>query len=166
MKIKPFMHGIFHELKDARQSYQRWDIPIYVQMAIMYQKSRFVADAEPPRPWLFGIIPWTRASSAYGYAQAKDETWDEYLDSVGDFGADRDDFADAADFIGWYCDISHTKLGIAQSDTRNLYLAYHEGHQGYRNISYLSKSWLQRTASMLANKARLFQTQLDRCQMN
>ncbi|MGZ8136560.1 MAG: transglycosylase SLT domain-containing protein [Methylococcaceae bacterium] len=152
--------------QDAKQSYKRWGIPIPVQMAIMHQESHFVADAQPPRPWLLGVVPWFRASSAYGYAQAKDETWDDYLDSAGSWSADRDDFADAADFIGWYCNISHTKLGIAKSDTKNLYLAYHEGHKGYRNKSYLKKSWLRKIADKVASKAKLFQNQLNQCQMN
>ncbi|MGZ8152315.1 MAG: transglycosylase SLT domain-containing protein [Methylovulum sp.] len=152
--------------QDAKQSYKRWGIPIPVQMAIMHQESHFVADAQPPRPWLLGVVPWFRASSAYGYAQAKDETWNDYLDSAGSWSADRDDFADAADFIGWYCNISHTKLGIAKSDTKNLYLAYHEGHKGYRNKSYLKKSWLRKIADKVASKAKLFQNQLNQCQMN
>jgi hypothetical protein len=53
----------------------------------MHQESRFVADAKPPRPWLFGIIPWFRNSSAYGYPQAQDSTWDWYLREAGSWSA-------------------------------------------------------------------------------
>ena len=71
--------AIFNEKDDwyseAKESYEKWGVPIHVSMAIMYQESRFVADAQPPRPWLLGIIPWFRDSSAYGYAQAQDGTW-------------------------------------------------------------------------------------------
>ncbi len=150
---------------EARKSYQKWGVPIPVLMAIMHQESHFVADAEPPRPWLLGIIPWFRNSSAYGYAQAKDETWDAYQDSAGSWGANRDEFADSADFIGWYCHISHTKLHIAKSDTKNLYLAYHEGHSGYQHKSYIRKAWLRRIADKVANKAKQFQKQLNQCKM-
>jgi hypothetical protein len=135
-------------------------------MAIMHQESHFVADALPPRTWLLGIIPWFRPSSAYGYAQALDGTWDVYLDKAGSWGADRDDFADAADFIGWYSNLSNSKLGIAKGDAKNLYLAYHEGHGGYRHKSYLKKAWLKRTADKVAYRARLFQRQLNACKMN
>lgn len=151
---------------DARRSSEKWGIPIPVQMAIMYQESRFVADAEPARPWLLGFIPWFKASTAYGYAQAKDETWDNYLDQAGGWSADRDDFADAADFIGWYCNISYSKLGIAKWDARNLYLAYHEGHGGYKRKSYLQKPWLLQIANKVAKQASLFQKQLNACNAN
>ena len=47
------------------------------------------------------------------------------------YGADRDDFNDAIDFIGWYNDQSSRRSKISKSDAYNLYLAYHEG-QGLR----------------------------------
>ena len=151
---------------DAKQSSDKWGVPISVQMAIMHQESHFVADAQPPRTWLLGIIPWFRPSSAYGYAQAQDGTWDDYLDKAGSWGADRDDFADAADFIGWYSNLSNSKLGISKGDAKNLYLAYHEGHGGYQHKSYLKKAWLKRAADKVAHRARLFQRQLNACKMN
>ncbi|MGZ5053036.1 MAG: transglycosylase SLT domain-containing protein [Methylobacter sp.] len=149
---------------DAKNSYQKWGVPIHVQMAIMHQESHFVADAEPPRPWLLGFIPLPRESSAYGYAQAKDETWDHYLDKAGSWSADRDDFADAMDFIGWYCHVSHIKLGISKLDAKNLYLAYHEGHGGYQRKTYLKKAGLVQIANKVANRAKLFQSQLGECE--
>ena len=108
---------------DSKDSFEKWGVPIHVQMAIMYQESRFVADAQPPRPYLLGFIPWFRSSSAYGYPQAQDGTWDWYQDETGRWSADRDDFADATDFIGWYCSISNRDLGISKWDTKNQYLA-------------------------------------------
>ncbi len=149
---------------DTKNAFEKWGIPIHVQMAIMHQESRFVADAQPPRPWLLGFIPLPRASSAYGYAQAKDETWGDYQSKVGSWGANRDDFADATDFIGWYCNISHTRLGISKRDTKNLYLAYHEGHGGFHRKSFLKKTWLQQVAVKVAKRATLFQRQLGACE--
>ncbi len=149
---------------DAKNSFEKWGVPIPIQMAIMHQESHFVADAQPPRPWLLGFIPLPRASSAYGYAQAKDETWDSYQDKAGSWGADREEFADATDFIGWYCDISHTRLGISKLDTKNLYLAYHEGHGGFQRKSYLQKEGLVQIANKVAKRAKLFQSQLGECQ--
>ncbi len=159
---------IFREKNDwydaAKKSYDRWGVPVHVQMAMLYQESRFVADAQPPRPWLLGIIPWFRSSSAYGYPQAQDGTWEDYLDNAGRWGADRDDFADSCDFIGWYCAISHKKLGISKWNTRHLYLAYHEGHAGYRQKSYRHKRWLLDTANKVAYKANQYRSQLSHCQ--
>ena len=113
--------------EDALDSYNRWKISIPVMMAILHQESRYVGDAKPPRGTCLWIFPGPRPSSAYGYAQAKDETWEEYQDSAGSSFADRDDFGDAIDFVGWYCHLSSLKCGISKEDAYNLYLAYHEG---------------------------------------
>lgn len=150
---------------DAQKASLKWGIPTSVIMAIMHQESHFVADAQPPRTWLLGFIPWFRPSSAYGYAQAKDETWDDYQSSAGSWWSDRDDFADAADFIGWYCALSHSKLNIATTDTKNLYLAYHEGRAGYLHKSYFKSPWLKKIADKVAVRAKQFQKQLDACEM-
>ncbi|MCK4842524.1 MAG: hypothetical protein KAT04_11700 [Methylococcales bacterium] len=159
---------IFREKDDwyseAKESYQKWGVPIHVIMAIMHQESHFVADAQPPRPLLLGFIPWFRSSSAYGYAQAQDGTWDEYLaNSRSHWSADRDDFYDTSDFIGWYCTITHQKLGISKWDTHKLYLAYHEGHGGYHRKTYLRKKWLLKVASKVDKKSKLFRSQLASC---
>ncbi len=149
---------------DVKESYDKWGVPIHVTMAIMYQESRFVADAQPPRPWLLGIIPWFRSSSAYGYAQAQDSTWQDYLaNNHSRWSADRDDFADASDFIGWYCSISHNRLGLSKKDTQKLYLAYHEGHGGYSRKTYQKKPWLIKTAKKVTQKSKTFQLQLVNC---
>ena len=42
---------------DAKESRARWGVPISVSMAFMYQESRFVATAKPPRKKIFGVIP-------------------------------------------------------------------------------------------------------------
>ena len=151
---------------EAKDSYQKWGVPVYVQMAIMHQESHFVADARPPREMLLGFIPWFRPTSAYGYAQAVDGTWDDYLDDAGGWFADRDDFSDAIDFIGWYSNSSHAKLGISKWDARNLYLAYHEGHNGFKHKTHLKNVTLKHVADKVSTRAKIFQRQLGACQMN
>ncbi len=142
---------------------RRWEVPIAVQMSIMFQESSFIADAEPARPKLLGFIPWFRSSSAYGYAQAQDSTWAEYQQKTGQYWADRDDFADSCDFVAWYCAASRQKLGIAANDPRNLYLAYHEGHGGFRRQSYKNKAWLLKTAEKVKHRAWMYDRQLNNC---
>jgi len=158
---------IFREKEDwyeyTQNTYDKWGVPIHVQMAIIHQESRFVADAQPPRPWLLGFIPWFRNSSAYGYPQAQDGTWDWYIDDAGSWWADREDFEDSSDFVGWYCDVSHRTLGISKWNTRKQYFAYHEGHGGYKRKSYLKKRWLIKTASKVERQAKLFNQQLKGC---
>ena len=111
-----------------------------LQMAIIHQESRFKADARTPMKYILGVIPTGRQSSAFGYSQALDGTWKEYRQTTGRWGARRDDIYDAADFIGWYLAASNRELGISLSDTRNQYLAYHEGRTGYKRRLGITKS--------------------------
>ena len=149
---------------DALDSYEKWGVPVHVQLAIIYQESRFVHDAKPPRKKLLWVIPWTRMSSAYGYGQIKDSTWDWYLKSTGNRWADRDEFEDVVDFIGWYGSVSHRKLGISKWDAYNQYLAYHEGHGGFKRKTYKKKAWLMKVARKVDNRAKSYHTQLSKCE--
>ncbi len=149
---------------DAADARDEWKSPIPVMMAIMHQESRFDATARPPRKKVMGFIPWLRPSNAYGYSQALDSTWTEYERSAGSYGADRDDFADAIDFIGWYNDKSHRRNGIGRQDTYSLYLAYHEGHGGFSRGSYRKKKWLMDVARKVERRATTYQGQLQGCE--
>jgi hypothetical protein len=148
---------------DAKSSRARWGVPISVMMAFMHQESRFVATAKPARRMIWGIIPGPRASDAYGYSQAKDDTWRRYERESGNYGADRDDFDDAVDFVGWYNDVSYRTNGIAKDDGFRLYLAYHEGHGGYTRGTYRSKQWLVDVARKVDDRAKRYNRQLQGC---
>ena len=149
--------------EDAKESRARWNVPISVSMAFMHQESRFVATAKPPRKKLFGVIPGPRPSDAYGYSQAKNSTWEWYQRSSGNYGADRDNFGDAIDFIGWYNDMSHQQLGLDKQDAFRLYLAYHEGHGGYKRQTYRSKEGLVGVARKVEKQAQRYNSQLQGC---
>ena len=142
---------------------QRWGVPIHVQMATIYQESKFIGNARTPHKFALGIIPMGRQSSAYGYSQALDGTWDEYRDATGQRGARRNQIDDATDFMGWYMDQSEKKLGISKWDAEQQYLAYHEGRTGYQRGSHLEKAWLLRVASEVGQRAALYQNQLIVC---
>lgn len=150
--------------KAAKKSEERWGTPIHVQMAIIRQESTFEFDARPPRRKLLGFIPWTRPSDAYGYAQALESTWDWYRDDTGRRRADRDDFADAIDFVGWYTHKSQQAVGISKWDPYNQYLAYHEGAGGWQRKTYRKKRWLINTAKRVDYRAREWGAQLSRCE--
>jgi hypothetical protein len=109
---------------------------------------------------------WWRVSSAYGYAQVKDDTWDWYKSKTGNWGADRDDYADAVDFMGWYSTVSQKTLGISKWDAYNQYLAYHEGHGGWKRKTYNKKKWLIGVARKVEANAKQYSTQLKRCEDN
>lgn len=147
----------------AKAAEERWGTPIPVQMAIIEQESAFHEEIRPPRQWILGFIPWTRPSSAYGYAQAIDSTWAWYQTETGNDSADRDDFEDAVDFVAWYVAQSHKMLGISKSDTYSQYLAYHEGQGGFSRQSYANKEWLKEVAWRVDARAERYARQLSRC---
>jgi len=150
--------------KAAKASEKRWGTPVHVQMSIIRQESTFEFDAKPPRTKLLGVIPWKRPSDAYGYAQALDSTWQWYKDETGSRFADRDDFADAIDFVGWYTDLSQKTVGISKWDPYNQYLAYHEGHTGWSRNTHRGKGWLTDTARQVDYRAKEWGTQLSGCE--
>ena len=142
---------------------KRWNVPIEVQMAIIRQESGFRAQAKPPRTKLLWVIPWRRPSSAYGYSQALDETWDIYKDQSGWLFSSRDRFSDAVDFVGWYANQAYIKAGVSRDDAYALYLSYHEGIGGYQRKTYLQKPWLVMVARKVAMRANIYRIQLARC---
>jgi hypothetical protein len=142
---------------------RKWHVPVHVQMATIHQESKFVGNARTPHRYALGIIPMGRQSSAYGYSQALDSTWDDYRRDQRRTGARRDRIQDATDFMGWYMDETSEKLGISKSDARNQYLAYHEGRTGFANGSYRSKGWLLAVADRVQQRAQLYQAQLQAC---
>ncbi len=150
-------------LQAFRAAERRWGVPMHVQMATIYHESRFVSKARPPHRFALGIIPMGRMSTAFGYSQALDGTWDEYRRDTGRAGARRERIRDAADFMGWYMAGSRDRLGISLSDARNQYLAYHEGRTGFSRGSYKQKSWLLRVAAQVQSRADMYESQLAGC---
>ncbi len=142
---------------------RRWGVPVAVQMATIYQESKFIGNARTPFQWTLGVIPMGRQSSAYGYAQALDATWEEYQRETGGWSRKRDDITDATDFMGWYMTKTQARNGVSLGDARNQYLAYHEGHTGFARQSYLSKSWLMRIAGEIEARAVAYDAQLASC---
>lgn len=159
--------AIFEEYRGwyraTKRVQEKYGLPQHIQLAIVHQESRFDATAKTPRRYLLGFIPWGRVSTAYGYAQVKDETWAWYQRESGNWLASRDNFADAVEFIGWYSDISQRTLGISKWDARQQYLAYHEGHGGFKRKTYLQKPWLMDVARKVEARAARYNAQLKTC---
>ncbi len=102
-------------------------------------------------------------SSAYGYSQAIDGTWDGYLRETGRRRADRGDFADSSDFIGWYMNSNSRVNGVPLQDAYHQYLAYHEGKAGYARGSYRQKAWLPGVARDVQAWSAIYDQQLRAC---
>lgn len=149
--------------KAFRAAERRWGVPVHVQMATIYQESKFIGNARTPFRYVLGVIPMGRQSSAYGYAQALDGTWKEYQRATNSYGARRDNIRDATDFMGWYMNKTREKTGVELHNARHQYLAYHEGHTGYLRGTYKRKSWLMRISGEVANRANRYESQLATC---
>jgi hypothetical protein len=150
-------------LRAMQATERKWGIPVHVQMATIHQESKFIGNARTPHRFLLGVIPMGRQSSAYGYSQALDGTWEEYQDEEGGRGSRRDRIADATDFMGWYMHGSTERLGIAKTDAASQYLAYHEGRTGFANQSYLQKGWLMEVAAKVGQRSEMYRQQLASC---
>lgn len=142
---------------------RRWGVPVHVQMATFYQESKFIGNARTSHRYALGVIPMGRQSSAYGYSQAIDGTWEDYQQETGRYGTRRDRFDDAADFMGWYMSSASAKLGISPQDATAQYLAYHEGTNGYARGTHNDKAWLLRVAAAVGQRAEMYRLQLVSC---
>ncbi|RUO40524.1 hypothetical protein CWE15_07135 [Aliidiomarina taiwanensis] len=160
--------NIFEERRDwwkgAKKMNDKWGVPIHVPMSMMYQESSFQARAQPPRKYLLGFIPWGRVSDAYGYAQAKTMTWDDYIRETGQRRARRDNFDDAIDFMGWFITKSHSINGVSKWDAYGQYLNYHEGWGGYKRRTYLQKQWLVQVSRRVDARSNQYAQQLRSCE--
>ncbi|MFU1479038.1 lytic transglycosylase [Roseovarius sp. C7] len=150
-------------LRAFKATERKWGVPVHVQMATIYQESKFDSDARTPFRYTLGVIPMGRISSAYGYSQALDGTWEEYQAERGQNRARRDNIRDATDFMGWYMVGTRDRLGIPLHDARNQYLAYHEGRTGYKRGSYRAKPWLVGVSAKVADRAETYRRQLRSC---
>jgi len=142
---------------------RRWGIDQATQMAVIFQESSYRAGARPPRTRLLGFIPWRRRSSAFGYAQVIDGTWDVYRREATRPRAQRDRFADASDFVGWYMDRIAKRVRIEKTSARSLYLAYHEGAGGFQRGTHLKKPGLLDASYRVQRRTARYRAQLDRC---
>lgn len=158
---------IFKEKEDwydaALDVRDKWGVPVQVPIAIMYQESSFKSDAQPPMEYFLGFIPTGRASSAYGYSQAKTMTWSDYVRETGNSWSSRDDFDDAMDFMGWFITKTHKINKVSKWDAYNQYLNYHEGWGGFRRKTYKNKRWLVNIAKKVDQRAKRYSAQYKGC---
>jgi len=150
--------------KATKKSYEKWETPIALQLAIINQESSFNQFAKPERKKFLGIFPGSRPSTAFGYAQVTNPTWEWYKTKTGNNNASRANFSDVTDFIGWYTTQSKNIIGISKNDFYNQYLAYHEGQGGWKKKSYLEKKWLIEVAKNVERNAKMYNNQLKDCE--
>ena len=159
--------AIFRERPDwyeaARGSYRKWGVSVPLQMAVIQRESSFRSDARPPRTWFLGFIPGPHLSTAYGYGQVLDGTWERYQRATGNGGADRNDFEDVTDFIGWYGSVGQARHGISARSPEAFYASYHVGHAGYKRGLHRSNATAQRAIRDVRRRSGIYATQYKRC---
>lgn len=143
-----------------------WGIEPHVILSIIYQESTFNRKARPVAGKRFFFFNRYK-SSARGYSQALDGTWNEYIknNNKGRFTR-RSSFSDSADFMGWYLNRTSRENQIRKNDAYNLYLAYHEGNGGWRRKTYTQKPWLVDTARRVQQRSNRFNQEIENCNFN
>ena len=149
--------------KAVSKAKKKWGLPPHVGLAFVYKESSFKANARPPRGKLFGVVPWARSSSAFGFAQATDEAWLDYIKDTKRRGVKRNRFRDAIDFIGWFNHQSKLRLGLRKDDVYDLYLAYYNGHAGYKKGQWRRSKTVKGYAEKTASQAKIYRKQLRHC---
>ena len=151
--------------KFSKKSEKRWGTPIWIQLAIINQESKFKSNARSQNKKIFGIpIPFTHKSSSFGYSQALNSSWRNYSNFIDNKSAQRNNFQDSADFVAWYIYRARKYLNLNNSQITDLYLAYHEGINGYRNKNYLKSKTTIISASKVSKIAIKYKNQLKDCQ--
>ncbi|MEY8767918.1 transglycosylase SLT domain-containing protein [Francisella philomiragia] len=142
-------------LKTAQDKY---NLPPAFAMGLIYQESRFDAEAK------------SNYSTAYGYAQAINNTWKHFQDEVKP-NAKRNNFDDSVQFIGWYMSQLAKSLKLKMSDSEDLYMAYMLGATGfkrYKDGTFKNKAKIEEDKN-IANKVKaytaLYKSQLKDCKI-
>ena len=154
--------SIFNQKEDwidaARSSYEEWNLPIELMMAIIRYESSFIANARPLD------AAGKRISSAYGYAQSLDGTWDQYKKDTGFKDARRNNFADAIHFIGWYADgAMDVQKDLSPYDVIGLYVLYHNGWASLQADRKAPDSKVLEIATKVYKKTLIYHSQLKEC---
>ena len=139
-----------HWREALRNVQRKWHIDPWYVLAFIHQESSF-----NPRA--------LSKSLAYGFPQAKDDTWNWYQQKTARWQASRERFDDSSDFIGWYAHQKLRRNGVNLKDVANQYLAYHEGLGGFEQRSFLEKPWLLDISQKVADRALYYQTQILNC---
>jgi hypothetical protein len=127
---------------------QRWEIPPAPVMAVVRQESNFEVPKHTKQP----LAP-------FGYAQADARTWSAYRTAVKHPRADRANFADAVDFIGWYFAATQARTGARYSDVVTHYLSYSRGQNRPGKASPAAR----KNAAKVAAYAKTYAKDLAAC---
>lgn len=147
-----------HWVKGVRASYEKWNLPVELMMAIIRHESSFLATARPLD------ARGRRQSSAYGYAQALDGTWRQYQQETKRTRDRRDDFADAVYFVGWYAAKAiDVHDALSPYDVTGLYVLYHDGWASLQEGREAPRVEVLETATKVYKRTLNYHQQLKEC---
>ncbi len=138
-------------LTATKKAWNKWGVPISVQLSVIKHESSFISDAK------------AKTSTAYGYAQALDGTFKEYIKESGNYSANRTSFYDSTDFIGWYFNKGIKKIKYNPYDAATFYLTYHDGISGYQKGTHLNKKWLLAKLKSVETLEQKYRAQITKC---
>jgi len=142
----------------ARISHEKWNLPVELMMAIIRHESSFIATARP-RDKNGKLL-----SSAYGYAQAIDGTWNQYLRETKRRNDKRNDFAAAIYFVGWYSNKAmDTHPELSYYDVIGLYVLYHDGWSSLQQSKAPPSPKLLEIATRVYKTTLNYHNQLKKC---
>lgn len=149
--------------RSAVRSERKWGVPIPIMMAVIYKESSFRATVRPPRRKILGFIPGKRLSTSLGYSQAKEETWNDYVQDTKNRTASRTNFADSIDFVGWYLSRAVRHLGVAATNTEALYASYHVGLSGYQSGAWRNSPGIRNSVVTFQRQVQRYERQMRTC---
>lgn len=142
--------------KSLKQTQAKYKLEPAFVMALIYQESRFDANAK------------NKYSSAYGYAQVIDSTWKHFQQQIKS-NAKRNNFDDSVKFIGWYMAQLSKILNIKMTDYSNLYMAYMLGATGFKRYkagtlkNHVKIAQDKKIALKVKDYTNLYKSQLRKC---
>ena len=137
----------------------RSGVEISTVMAIIAKESAFEQHARPVKSWLIPQwIVWKYASSSYGYSQATNATWENFLKANPYTSYTREDYPSSVAFISWY--LHHYTQSVPNDDIYTKYLMYHDGpRMKLTNVKATTKAY----ALQVQHQSRLYAHQLTTC---
>ena len=149
--------------KHAKNSSERYNVPIHIILAFVNKESGFNRWAKPKRTKLFKVIPYKRPSSSFGYSQAVKKTWEQYKKETNNPLALRSRFKDSVMFIGWYINKTHNINKIPLNDSYRQYLNYYLGWGNYAKKVYKTDKKAVIFAKNVERQSNIYKTQLKEC---
>jgi len=150
--------------KHIKKSSEKYEVPIYIILAIVNKESGFNRWAKPKRKKLFKIIPYKRPSTSFGYSQAVNKTWELYKKETNNPLALRTRFKDSVMFIAWYISKTNKINKIPLNDSYRQYLNYYLGWGSYAKKDYKKDKNAIIFAKNVEKQAKAYRNQLRECQ--